>query len=63
MMPHKHVRYSCDKCHKRFATCREAEDCEIGHIVKDVIDGFKTDLGGIFNKVPPTIRSATDGQE
>ena len=41
--------YICEKCRKRFRSHREAEDCEIGHIAKDVIAEFKSDLAAILN--------------
>ena len=39
----------CGKCNKRFRSYRDAEDCEIGHIVKDAADGFREDLAKILN--------------
>lgn len=39
----------CGKCNKRFRSYREAEGCEIDHIVKDAADGFREDLAKILN--------------
>lgn len=43
------VRYRCEKCRKRFSTYREAESCELDHIVRGVSAGFRRDLASIFN--------------
>ena len=38
------TRYICEKCGKRFADYRQADNCEIGHIVTDATKGFQDDL-------------------
>jgi len=38
----------CGKCSKRFRSYREAEDCEIDHIVKDAANSFREDLAKIL---------------
>lgn len=52
-MPHSHKSWSCLRCHKRFRTYREAESCELGHIVDDASQGFKSDLNKILGKEKP----------
>lgn len=49
-MPHKHTRWSCNRCRKRFATFREAETCEIGHIADTTLQDFKAALESITAK-------------
>lgn len=44
--------YRCEKCRKRYQTFREAEDCELDHIVKDSVAGFKADLSQILGGPP-----------
>ena len=58
-MPASHTRWTCNKCRRRFATFREAENCELDHIVKDTIGDFKDDLARIFEpkNISPKERS------
>lgn len=46
-MPRQHTRWTCNKCRRGFPSFREAENCEIGHIAKDVCDEFKAGLARI----------------
>ena len=53
-----HRSYRCSKCRKGFRSFREAEDCELDHIVKDATDGFKADLEHILNPAALPTRDA-----
>ena len=43
------TRYICDKCGKRFADYRQADQCEIDHIVTDATKRFQEDLARIMD--------------
>ena len=40
-------RYRCEKCRKIFHSYRDAESCELGHIVTDCLDDFRKELAQI----------------
>lgn len=42
------MRYICEKCGKRWADYKMADQCEIDHIVKDATKGFQDDLAQIL---------------
>ena len=50
-MVYRVTNYRCGKCRKRYQTYRDAENCEIGHIVTDSVDGFRAEMKRILESI------------
>lgn len=49
------VIWRCDKCRKVFRTRRDAEGCEMAHIVTEAGGSFRAALDAILNSEPKDI--------